>query len=236
MHKDSLKNDINYVELNFESRDAWRLARRIGGSDLATIMGVGRWETPGDIYTRLIYPDRAKSKNLDNNSRVQNGVKAEPHIRALWAIAHPEHKIINPPENNWLFVRKDNDFISVSPDGLSEGYVCGLEIKYLVVYSNKDLEKWRNGNIDPQYFYQVMQYFIVINTLTKVYLVVRIQVMKGETLDHIEEFEYLFQRKEFKQTIKECYLIETAFIDKYIKTHTRPNANYLEEIKKELKL
>ena len=228
--------DINYVELNFESRDTWKLARRIGGSDLATIMGVGRWETPGDIYTRLIYPDRAKSKNLDNNARVQNGVKAEPHIRALWAIAHPEYKIINPPENNWLFVRKDNDFISLSPDGLSEGYVCGLEIKYLVVYSNKDLEKWRNGNIDPQYFYQVMQYFIVINTLTKVYLVVRIQVMKGETLDHIEEFEYLFQRKEFKQTIKECYLIETAFIDKYIKTHTRPNANYLEEIKKELKL
>ena len=226
---------INYVELNFESRDTWRLARRIGGSDLATIMGEGKWQTINDIYTRLIYPDRAKSKNLDNNARVQEGVKAEEHIRALFEIEH-DYKIINPPKNNWLFVRKDNDFISVSPDGLSEDYTCGLEIKDVEVYANKDLEKWRNGELPKQYFYQIMQYFIVINTLTEVYLVARIKVMKGHALDHIEEYEYHFTRKEFKQTIKECYLIETAFIDKYIKTHTRPNANYLEEIKKEKKL
>lgn len=220
----------NYVELHFDNRETWKLARRIGGSDLATIMGEGKWQTIGDIYTRLIYPDRVKDK-LKNNKRVEEGAKAEKYIRALWQLEHPQYKIIEPPEHNWLFVRKDNDFISVSPDGISEDYTCGLEIKDVEVYKNADLEKWRSGELPRQYFYQLMQYFIVINTLTEIYLVARIKVMKGHSLDHVEEYEYHLERKNFKKDLQECFKIESAFIDKYIKTHTRPNPNYLGELK-----
>ena len=203
--------DINYIEMHFKSREEWKKARKIGGSDLATIMGEGKWQTINDIYTRLINPGKAKDK-LKNNARVQEGAKAEEFIRALWQLEHKQYKIINPPKNNWLFVRKDNDFISVSPDGISEDYKCGLEIKDVEVYKNVDLEKWRNGILPKQYFYQVMQYFIVINTLTEIYLVARIKIMKDKKLDHVEEYEYHFERENFKEDIEKCLEAETKFI------------------------
>lgn len=225
-----------YQEILFNNREEWKKARRIGGSDLATIMGEGKWQTISDIYTRLVYPERAKSNNLDNNPRVQEGARAEEHIRNLFALEHPNIKVINPPSENWLFVRNDNEFITVSPDGILDDYTGALEIKDIEIYSNKQLESWKSGDIPKQYFYQIMQYFIVLNTVKDIYLVARIKVMNSGELDHVEEYTYHFDRDNFKEEIKKCLQIEKAFIKKYVITQTRPNANYLEEIKKEMKL
>ena len=219
-----------FKEIHFDTREEWKLARRIGGSDLATIMGEGKWQTINDLFTRIVYPERAKDKKLDKNSRVQEGTQAEKYIRALWQLEHKGYKIIEPPKENWLFVKNNHDFISVSPDGISEDYKCGLEIKDVEVYKNADLEKWKNGEIPKQYFYQIMQYFIVINTLEEIYLVARIKIMKDRKLDHIEEFNYHFTRANFKKEIKSCLEIETKFIEKYIMKKIRPNANYLKEL------
>lgn len=218
--------------LTFNDKEEWCKARRIGGSDLATIMGEGKWQTINDVYTRLIYPDRAKNNKLDNNKRVQEGTKAEKYIRELWQLEHSNYRVYPAPCENWLFVRNDNEFISVSPDAILNDYTGALEIKDIEVHSNKELEKWKNADIKKQYFYQIMQYFIVINTLQEVYLVARIKVMNGQTLDYVVEYCYHFTRKEFKKTINECLKIESAFIEKYIKTHTRPNVDYLKEFKK----
>lgn len=225
-----------YKEINFKTREEWKLARRIGGSDLATIMGKGKWQTINDIYTRLVFPERVKNNNLDNNERVKEGAEAEKYIRSLWQLEHKEHKVINPPSENWLFVRNDNDFMSVSPDGLLDDYTGAIEIKDVEVYSKKQLELWQTGAIPSQYFYQIMQYFIVINTIQDIYLVARIKVMQDKQLDYVVEYNYHYTRKEFKKEIKECEKIEKAFIEKHIIPKQRPNANYLEEIKKELKL
>ena len=176
-----------YQEILFNSRKEWKKARRIGGSDLATIMREGKWQTISDIYTRLVYPERAKSNNLDNNPRVQEGARAEEHIRNLFALEHPNIKVINPPSENWLFVRNDNEFITVSPDGILDDYTGALEIKDVEIYSNKQLESWKCGDIPKQYFYQIMQYFIVLNTVKDIYLVARIKVMNSGELDHVEE-------------------------------------------------
>ena len=231
-----MKMKKTYQEILFNNREEWKKARRIGGSDLATIMGEGKWQTISDIYTRLVYPERTKSNNLDNNPRVQEGARAEEHIRNLFALEHPNIKVINPPSENWLFVRNDNEFITVSPDGILNDYTGALEIKDVEIYSNKQLESWKSGDIPKQYFYQIMQYFIVLNTVKDIYLVARIKVMNSGELDHVEEYTYHFDRDNFKEEIKKCLQIEKAFIKKYVITQTRPNANYLEEIKKEMKL
>ena len=220
----------NYTEILFNNREEWKKARRIGGSDLATIMGEGKWQTISDIYTRLVYPERAKNNNLDNNPRVQEGARAEEHIRNLFALEHPSIKVINPPSENWLFVRNDNEFITVSPDGILDDYTGALEIKDVEIYSNKQLESWKSGDIPKQYFYQIMQYFIVLNTVKDIYLVARIKVMNSGELDHVEEYTYRFDRINFKEEIKNCLQIEKAFIKKYVITQTRPNANYLQEL------
>ena len=82
-----------FKEIRFTDREEWKGARRIGGSDLATLMGEGKWQTINDIYTRLVYPDRVKSNNLDNNPRVKEGARAEEHIRNLFALEHPNIKV-----------------------------------------------------------------------------------------------------------------------------------------------
>ena len=225
-----MKMKKTYQEILFNNREEWKKARRIGGSDLATIMGEGKWQTISDIYTRLVYPERTKSNNLDNNPRVQEGARAEEHIRNLFALEHPNIKVINPPSENWLFVRNDNEFITVSPDGILNDYTGALEIKDVEIYSNKQLESWKSGDIPKQYFYQIMQYFIVLNTVKDIYLVARIKVMNYGELDHIEEYTYHFDRDNFKEEIKKCLQIEKAFIKKYVITQTRPNANYLQEL------
>lgn len=205
-------------------------ARRIGGSDLATIMGEGKWQTINDIFTRLVYPDREKTNNLDNNPRVQEGAKAEEHIRALFELEHPNFKVIAPPKENWLFVKNANEYITVSPDGLFNNYTGAIEIKDTEVYNDKQLENWKCGILPRQYFYQIMQYFIVLNTVQDIYLIARIKVMKNRELDHVEELTYHFDRKEFKEEIARCLKIEKTFIKKYVLTKTRPNANYLQEL------
>ena len=216
-----MKMKKTYQEILFNNREEWKKARRIGGSDLATIMGEGKWQTISDIYTRLVYPERTKSNNLDNNPRVQEGARAEEHIRNLFALEHPNIKVINPPSENWLFVRNDNEFITVSPDGILNDYTGALEIKDVEIYSNKQLESWKSGDIPKQYFYQIMQYFIVLNTVKDIYLVARIKVMNYGELDHIEEYTYHFDRDNFKEEIKKCLQIEKVFIKKYVITQTR---------------
>ncbi len=220
-----------YTEFRFENRDEWLNARGIGGSDLATIMGEGKWQTIQDVFNRLCYPDRCKKNNLDKNPRVQEGAQAEEFIRNLWALEHPKYKVIAPPKGNWLFVKNNNKYMTVSPDGLlNEDYTGAIEIKDVEVYSERQLQNWKDAVIPPQYFYQIMQYFIVINTIQEIYLIARIKVMKNKELDHVEEYNYHFTRSEFKDKIKECEKVEKAFIKKYIIPQIRPNNDYLKEI------
>lgn len=224
-----------YIEFNFKTREEWKFKRRIGGSDLACIMGQSKRETINDLFTRLVYPERYKAPNLDDNPRVQEGAKAEEFIRELWTLEHPNYKVINPPKENWLFIRKDNERMSVSPDGLLNDYTGALEFKDCEIYSKKQLEKWESGEIPRQYYYQIMQYFIVINTLEEIYLTARLKIMNNKELDYVKELTYHFTRKNLKEEIKECEKIEKAFIEKYILTKTRPNENYLELLKGDLK-
>lgn len=216
-----------FKEIRFDNREEWKKARRIGGSDLATLMGEGKWQTINDIFNRLVHPSRVKKNNLDKNARVQEGAKAEEHIRNLFKLEHPKIKVIDPPKENWLFVKNSNEYITVSPDGILNNYKGALEIKDVEVYNEKQLENWKCGVLPRQYFYQIMQYFIVLNTVKEIYLVARIKIMKNHELDHVEELTYHFDRNNFKEEIKKCLKVEQAFIKKYVLTKTRPNADYL---------
>lgn len=193
----------------FKSRENWKKARKIGGSDLGAIFGVNKWETSEEVVDRI----KNGNETFKENARMVEGAKAEEFIRNLWQLEHPNYKVIAPPKNNWLFVKKYHPFMTVSPDAiLNEDYSGALEIKDVEIYKKDVYEMWKSGNIPIQYFYQVMQYFVVINTLNEVYLVARLKIMFPAKLDHIEEISYHFTREEFKETIKECYEKERQFI------------------------
>ena len=229
---------VGYDEYDLTQKK-WLKTRGIGGSDLAAIMQESKWQTYNTVYNRLIGKESNK-KDLSNNSRVQEGVKLEPLIRNMWQVENPDKNLIAPPKNgNWVFVSKKNIQMTVSPDGLllkDDRYVGGLEIKDVEVRSKVELEKWRSGYLPPQYFYQCMQYMIVINTLDYVVLHARIKIYNYDKFDHVEEYDYIYNRSTFKSKLEKIEYIETQFIERFVNKNERPNANYLRLIEKDYNL
>lgn len=225
-----IKNAL-YSKITFQNRKKWLNARKIGGSDLAVIVGEGKRGTPEDIVNRICFnKDKFKTSKL-----MEEGAKAEGPIIELFKIEHPNIKITKAPKNNWLFVRQGDEFMTVSPDALGNKCTVGLEIKHCRAYRKSQLEEWKHGIIPKQYYYQIIQYFIVINTLKEIYLNVRLLVMEKGEIEHIEELCYHFNRIDFIEEIERCYLLEKAFINLYIIPKVLPPQNYLEELEKESK-
>ncbi len=212
-------NKKNYSRIKIKSRFDWKKKRKIGGSDLAVIVGEGKRQTKKDIWKRICFGIEKER----NNPRMIEGAKEEKHILALIAIEHPEWKIQKPPVKNWLFVRKDNPYMTLSPDALFNSKKSAIEIKDICIYRQQQLMDYENGIIPKQYYYQIIQYFIVINTLQDLYFYVRIKIMKGKEIDYVKELCYHFNRNDFLEEIERCYQIEKSFIEEYIIPQIEPS-------------
>ena len=73
----------------YKSREKWLEARKkyIGGSDVACILGYNPWKTNKQLYREkkgLVLPD-----DLSDNPLVAYGTNAEPLIREMYKLDHP---------------------------------------------------------------------------------------------------------------------------------------------------
>ena len=142
----------------FKSREAWLKARQkfIGGSDIASIMGLSAWKNNVQLYREkkgIVMPD-----DLSDNPLVQYGIKAEEHIRALFALDHPELKVEYVPDNSWR--NSKYPFGAASLDGWTQdenGRKGILEIKTATITSSSQAQKWRD-KIPDNYYCQVLYY------------------------------------------------------------------------------
>lgn len=146
----------------YRNRQAWLQARRIGGTDLCSIVnGVGRWGNIVSVWESLVYGSR---EPLSENQAMADGRKAEEHIKELFLLRHPELSRFSPAKAIWLVRRKDFPEITLSPDtlvkrGKDEGFV---EIKLKSIYNEASIPNYL-VNIkaeEPQYYWQIIHYFI----------------------------------------------------------------------------
>lgn len=98
-----------------------------------------------------------------------------------------------------ICVRDDYENISLSPDRLASRenvITTGLEIKSPGVVNH--LEIWKTKKIPSEYFWQIVQYFVVIDELEEVYFVSYNPIVKECPLIIIrktrEELEYYIKR------------------------------------------
>ena len=77
---------------------------------------------------------------------------------------------------------------------------------------------------------------IVINTLDYVVLHARIKVYNYDKFDHVEEYDYIYNRSTFKSKLEKIEYIEMQFIERFVNKNERPNANYLRLIEKDYNL
>ena len=145
----------------FKTNEEWLLGRRlVGGSDAAALVGLSPYMTNVELWRRKT--GREKAPDISGLPYVQFGHDAEPHIRELFALDHPEYQVDYVPNNIWS--NTDLPFAHASLDGwLTEkgsGRKGILEIKTAQVMQSGQWEQW-DGRIPDQYFCQVLWYLMV---------------------------------------------------------------------------
>lgn len=184
--------------IKFDDRDEWLEARktRITGSrlkDIVVLRGnekkVGFWEL---LAERLCIED-----GQDENP-MQRGTDLE--AEAIRAFTEHEGKEVNTDLVIWT--RDDNESIAISPDGYV-GETEAVEVKCLA--SARHLEAYFTKKVPKDYWFQVLQYFIVNEELEVLHFVMydpripqkpyfKISIDRGDVQEEVEQYlEY--QRK-----------------------------------------
>lgn len=146
--------------IKFKTRDEWLTARTFGITATASgaILGVNPWETPLDIYLRIVH---GVTKQIDETELIAKGNQAEPILRDLFRLNYGDkYKLKNPPKSNWMLVRTDKLYMMATPDGLMTEKGTrrkgGIECKYHLLRGAKDEEMWKQGQLPQQYYCQVL--------------------------------------------------------------------------------
>lgn len=164
----------------FKTKEEWLNARKIGGTDLCKIVDrVGKWGNFIELYDKLTNEKKAdQGKETD---AMRNGKEAENHIRQLFLLSHPELKDIGPKAEWWLIQNNEMPEITLSPDTLvnNNGFI---EIKYKTIFNEKKIAEYMQNlkEIEPQYYWQCIHYFVADDALQYGYLVVAFNVQEKD--------------------------------------------------------
>lgn len=144
----------------FGSTEQWLKARTlIGGSDASALVGLNPYKTNIDLWREKT--GRQKAPDISNEEFVKFGHEAEPHLREMFALDHPQYQV-GYLENNMFFNDK-YPFAHASLDGWltdQDGRKGILEIKTTNILQSMQKEKW-NDRIPDNYYCQVLWYLMV---------------------------------------------------------------------------
>ena len=204
------------------THEEWLQERKkgLGASDAGTIIGVNKWKTNVELWQEkvgLLEPD-----DISHKSYVQYGHDAEPHLRALFALDHPELRVTYESPYKMIF-SDELPFIFATPDGeleeLSTGRKGGLEVKTTEIMNPRQWAEWK-GRIPDQYFAQVCHQFLATGW-DFIFLLAQIKWTnrEGEKLKMIKE--YHIERRDVLDSIEYLKPMEIDFWNN-VKTRKEP--------------
>ena len=145
-----------------ESHKAWLEERKfgLGASDAGAYLGKSKWKSNQVLWeekTGLRTPE-----DIGDKPYVQYGHDAEPHIRALFALDHPEYRVTY--DSPYKVIRNEaHPFIFCTPDGeleeIATGRRGGLEIKTTEIMNPSQWADWKD-RIPDQYYCQAIHQMI----------------------------------------------------------------------------
>lgn len=197
-----------------ETHDAWLEERKkgIGASDAGTIIGVNRWKTNVELWEEKA--GLRQPEDIGHKPYVQYGHDAEPHIRAIFSLDHPELRVTY--DSPYKIIRNDElQFIFCTPDGeieeLDTGRRGGLEIKTTQILNGRQWSDW-NDRIPDQYYCQVCHQMLATGWD---FVWLRAQI-KWHTRDgelRLDTREYLIERNGAQDDIEAIKEAEIEFWD-----------------------
>lgn len=147
---------LPYEEWRADDDADWSDFRRlgIGGSDVASIMGINRYRSPMEVW--LEKTGRKPSPDLSDNEKVEWGNRLEGAVRQKFRDAHPELEVT---EMGVTLVDKARPWAHANLDGrIQDGDSTGvLEIKTVGAERRHD---WDDG-VPDYYMAQVTHYLAV---------------------------------------------------------------------------
>jgi predicted phage-related endonuclease len=215
----------------FKNKEDWLAFKdnTIGGSEASAVVGKSKWLTTDDLYNKFVLDKR---KVITANSRMTDGIKSEPLIVEQFAIDDKRYKVKMQKNPYILFHRIDKPYLSVSPDRLATfiltGHSVGIEVKDIEILNHHEKESWEMGLLPDQYFYQALQYFVVLEELEEVIVLAHLNFMKYDettnTMIHDKSITtpYRLFRKEMVKEIKWLEKKETEFWENHIVPKKRP--------------
>lgn len=185
------------------SREEWLKHRtRIGGSDSATILGLNPYKTNVRLWEEKT--GKVTPEDISWKPYVQFGHDAEPHIRDMFALDHPEYKVGYIDNNMW--VNDKYPFAHASLDGWlqdADNRMGILEIKTTEISSAVQRKKWDN-RIPDNYYCQILHYMAVTEFQFAI-LKARIKTVIGDEISASIR-HYRIDRTDVEEDIK--YLME----------------------------
>lgn len=142
------------------SREEWLQNRkRIGGSDASAILGRNPYKTNIELWQEKT--GRTLPEDISDKPYVKYGIAAEEHLRALFALDHPEYTVCYEENNIWINDRMP--WAHASLDGWlidKEGRNGIWECKTTNILQPMQKEKWKQ-QIPDNYYVQVLHYLMV---------------------------------------------------------------------------
>lgn len=135
-------------------------AKGIGGSDVASLLGLNPYKTNLELWQEKT--GRKKPEDISQKPYVIYGKKAEEYLRELFKLDYPQYEVTHRPYD--LHIHNDFDFIRASLDGeLLEIETCKkgiFECKTTEIRRSSDWAKW-DKKIPMNYFCQVLHYMAI---------------------------------------------------------------------------
>lgn len=205
--------------IKFDSFDSWLNARHgIGGSDASAVLGLSPYKTNVDLYLEKI--GQRIPADISGEDYVRYGHDAEPLLRSLFALDHPEYQVeyfgdnmIRNEKYPWAHASLDGELTD------QDGRKGILEIKTTNILQSMQREKWRD-QIPDNYYIQVLHYLLVTEYE---FVELRAQlksVWQGQI--RLETKDYHIERSEAEEDIEILRQAEEEFWQNVVKRQ-QPN-------------
>ena len=204
-----------------KNRESWLKNRTkyLGGSDVACILGLNPYKSNLELYREKI--GLVAPPDLSGNAAVEYGTKAEEHIRALFALDHPELEVSYVENNSWH--NSKYPFAAASLDGWSREKETDrkgvFESKTAIITSKAQAEKW-DGRIPDNYYCQVV-YYLGVTEWDYVDLRARLRYEYPDNKFFIER-DYHIERSECEEDIPIVIEAAAEFYDRLKKKEEPP--------------
>lgn len=184
----------------FETKAEWREARKgtIGGSDAAAAIGMNPYKSNVELWREMT--GRVEAQDISDNPAVKYGTEAEPLIRGLFALDHPEYIVVYDGDAFWT--NDEYPFAHASLDGRLDSqivYANGgvLEIKTATIQNGLQMRDWKDQI--PMHYYIQLVYNMAVYDADFGILVAQLKFANGT--EKITR-EYIVTRREVNDDIE----------------------------------